>query len=112
MITLGGLIIWCIVEFGCGLLFFGIGAYAKRREKPMWFWSGTDVDPSKITDVKAYNKENARMWQLYSLWYFASGVIYFWSEAIAITLLVLSCTVGIGILIATYNRIEKKYRVK
>ena len=27
----------------------------------MHFWSGTSVDPSKISDVKAYNKENAKM---------------------------------------------------
>lgn len=109
---MAGTIIWCIVEFGCAILFFGIGVYAERREKPMWFWSGTSVDESKITDVKEYNKENARMWKLYSLWYFAAGIVYFWNEVIAITLLVLSCTVGIGILIATFNRIEKKYKVK
>lgn len=98
--------------FGCALLFLGIGIYAQRREKPMWFWAGTTVDESKITDVRAYNKANAIMWATYSLWYFASGAIYFWNEVISIVLLILSCTVGIGILVATYTRIEKKYKVK
>ena len=109
---MAGLIIWCITIFGCAILFFGIGIYAAKREKPMHFWAGTTVDPSRISDVKAYNKENARMWKIYSLWYFASGIVYFFSEWIAIALLIASCTVGIVILVATYNKIEKKYKVK
>ena len=109
---MAGIIIWCITIFGCAILFFSLGIYAERREKPMHFWSGTTVDSNKITDVEAYNKENGRMWKIYSLWYFSSGIIYFWNEIIAIVLLVLSCTVGIGVLIATFNKIEKKYKVK
>ena len=109
---MAGLIIWCITIFGCALLFFGMGVYAEKSEKPMHFWAGTSIDPSKISDVKAYNKENATMWKLYSLWYFASGITYFWSEWIAIAILVASCIVGMAILVFTYNKIEKKYKVK
>ena len=109
---MAGMIIWSIVIFGCAFLFFGIGIYAEKCEKPMWFWSGTSVDPSKISDVKAYNKENAKMWKLYSLWYFASGIIYFWNVGMAIAILVASCTVGMVILVAIYNKIEKKYKIK
>lgn len=105
-------IIWCITVFGCAILFLGIGLYAEKREKPMWFFAGTTVDEKKITDVKAYNKENGMMWKIYSLWFFASGMIYFWNEWISVLLLVLGCTVGIGILVATFTKIEKKYKVK
>ncbi len=109
---MAGAIIWCITVFGCAILFLGIGIYAERREKPMWFYAGTTVDPTKISDVKAYNRENARMWFSYSLWYFASGILYFWKEWVAITLLILACTVGILILVVNFNEIEKKYKVK
>ena len=109
---MAGIIIWCITIFGCAILFYGMGIYAQKSEKPMHFWAGTTVDESKITDVKAYNKANARMWKFYSLWYFASGIIYFWNEVISVIILVLSCTLGMGILVATFNRIEKKYKVK
>ncbi len=109
---MAGTIIWCITVFGCALLFLSIGIYAEKREKPMWFWVGSTVEEATITDVKAYNKENGRMWKLYSLWYWASGVIYFWNEWIAVILLVLSCTLGIGILVGTFNKIEKQYKVK
>ena len=109
---MAGIIIWCITIFGCAILFFGLGVYAEKRESPMHFWAGTTVDASKITDVKAYNKENAKMWKIYSLWYFASGIIYFWNEVISVIILVLSCTLGMGILVATFTKIEKKYKVK
>lgn len=109
---MAGTIIWCITVFGCAFLFFGMGIYAERREKPMWFWSGSTVDENKISDVKAYNKENGRMWKIYSLWYFASGIIYFCNKGISVVFLVLGCTLGIGILIYTFNKIEKKYKVK
>ena len=73
-----GKIIMLSVSLICGLLFFAIGIYARRLDKPMWFWSDSHVDPSRITDLKGYNKENGIMWQTYSLWYFAScGAAFF-----------------------------------
>ena len=109
---MAGTIIWCITVVGCAFLFLGIGIYAEKREKPMWFWAGSTVDEANITDVKAYNKENARMWEHYSMWFFASGVSHFFLPVLSVILLVLSCTLGIGILVATFIRIEKKYKVK
>ena len=109
---MAGAIIGCIVYFGCAILFYGIGIYAQRLQKPMWFFSGTEVDPQTITDVGQYNRENARMWKLYSLWYFAAAVAAIWNTVVAVVLLVLSCTVGMVILVATYHKIHEKYRVK
>ena len=58
---MAGAIIGCIIYFGCAILFFGIGVYAQRCQKPMWFWSGTEVDPATITDVALYNRENVEV---------------------------------------------------
>ena len=109
---MAGKIIMCTVCFGCAFLFFAIGIYAQKRTKPMWFWSGSEVDASNITDVKQYNKENGIMWQLYSLWFFAAGLAEFFNTVAAVIFLVLSCTVGIGLLIGSYNRIYKKYTIQ
>lgn len=109
---MAGIIIWSITVFGCAILFLSIGIYAERREKPMWFYAGTTVDESAISDVKAYNQENGRMWKLYSLWFFASGITYFFLPGLSVLLLMLGCTLGIGILIATFSKIEKKYKIK
>ena len=103
-------IMW-LTCFGCGMLFFGIGAYSKKKKEPMWFWSGSKVDASKITDIKQYNKANGIMWQLYSLWYFAAGVAEIWNTMASAAILVLSCTIGLALLIYSYKRIYKKYSV-
>jgi hypothetical protein len=70
------------------------------------------VDPKTITDIGQYNCENARMWKLYSLWYFAAGVAAIWDAIVAVVFLALGCTVGMVILVATYNKIHEKYKVK
>ena len=103
-------IIWYIIMFACAVLFVGIGIYAGKRKKPMWFWAGSEVDAATITDVSAYNRENARMWQWYSLWYWAAGFAWIWSHTLALIVLMLGCSAGIAILVRTFLKIEKKYK--
>ena len=109
---LAGKIIGWIVSFGCAILFYSIGVYAQKREKPMWFWSGRPVDDAQITDVRQYNRENGVMWKLYSLWYVAAGVAEIWSEMVYLVILVLSVTAGLAILIRSYKKILQKYTVR
>ena len=108
---MAGAIIWYITMFGCGALFYGIGVYAGKLEKPMSFWSGTQVDPKEIWDIPQYNLENSRMWKCYSLWYFDAGMIWHWSELAALVLLLSGCFLGIPLLVFIYSRIYKKYSV-
>ena len=104
----GKIIMW-VVAFGCGILFFGIGVYARRLKKPMWFWSGTEVDPAEITDVERYNRANCTMWQVYSVWFFGAGVAEIWSSLLSFVLIMLGSTLGSIILFIWYNRIFHKY---
>ena len=110
MFDLAGSIIWYITSFGCGILFYVIGIYAQNLENPMWFWSGSEVKPSEITDIPAYNHENAVMWKLYSLWFFGAGLAHIWSSVVALIVMVCSFVVGFPLLIATYSKIYKKYK--
>lgn len=105
-----GWIVWLISVGCCALTFTGIGIYAYRRKEPMWFWSGSTVRREELTDVEAYNHANGIMWILYSISYWISTVIYFWYPSVAVTLLVLACTVGLLVLIFAYQKIYKKYR--
>ena len=104
------IIMW-IVSFGCAILFYSIGDYAQNIKKPMWFWSGSEVDASKITDVGQYNKENGVMWKLYSVWYFAAGVAEIWNSIVSVIILISGCTIGIVFLVRSYNKIFNKYSV-
>ena len=109
---MAGKIIMFIVSFICAILFFGIGLYAKKSIEPMGFWSNAQTDASKITDIQKYNHENGIMWQSYSLFYFCSALSAILSPMISAILLIISCTLGFGLLIVVYNKICKKYMIK
>ena len=106
------LLIMLGTTFGCGILFFAIGVYAFNRKDPMWFWAGSEVDNSSITDVKGYNRENGIMWMVYSFCYFVSGATYVFAPNFSVAVLLIGGTVGIAALIFVYKRIYNKYKVK
>ena len=105
-------IITFVIIFCCGSVFYGIGMYASKIEKPMGFWSGIEVKASEITDIKQYNKENSIMWKVYGLWYYLAAFMGFFYPIFAFILMILSCTLGLVLLIMNYRRIEKKYKRK
>ena len=112
-----GVIIMCFVGFGCGLLFYGIGYSAQISSKPMHFYSGTSVDPKSISDIPAYNRENARMWKIFSVPFWLTGIVALLSifverlAALCGILIGVACTVGIAWLVLTYRKIYNKYRI-
>ena len=106
------MIIWLVIMIPCSLLFTGIGLYAIKREKPMWFWSGSTVSETEITDVKAYNRENGIMWICYSLVMWASTIMGVLNMAVTGLVLLIGSLAGLPILAVTYNRIYKKYKKK
>ena len=110
-----GLIVIVWFVGGCGILFAGIGFWAARNKKPVGFWTGREVKAETVTDIPAYNRENARMWYLYSVPYFLSVVfgildIWFdWADTVTFALIILASTLGLWWLIRTYRKIEKRY---
>jgi len=112
-----GIIIMCFVGFGCGLLFYGIGYSAQISSKPIHFYSGTSVDPKTISDIPAYNRENARMWKIFSAPFWLTGFVALLSifeerlSALCGILIGIACTAGIAWLVLTYKRIYNKYRI-
>ena len=103
-------VIWLVITIPCSLLFTGIGIYAWRRTKPMWFWSGSSVREDEITNVKAYNRENGIMWICYSLVFWVSMLLGFLNITGAGIVLAVGCLGGIPLLAVNYNRIWKKYK--
>lgn len=104
-------IIWFVIMIPCSAIFNGIGIYAWKRKKPMWFWSGSSVKESGIRDIKAYNRANGIMWMIYSIPLWISTFAMCWSALIAGALIVVDCTVGIGLLVVVYNKIYAKNKV-
>ncbi len=94
----------------CGAFFLGFGLFARRYKKPVWFWSGSTVDPASIADIPAYNRANSRMWTVFSLPFWISGLLGFWLPMVSGILLAVSCIGGIPGLILAYHNIFKRYK--
>lgn len=103
-------VIWLVITIPCSLLFTGIGIYAWRRTKPIWFWSGSSVREEEITNVKAYNRENGIMWICYSTVFWISTIMGIRSVSIAGIVLAVGCLGGLPLLVIAYNRIYRKYK--
>lgn len=81
----------------------------------MHFYAGTEVDPRTVRDIPAYNRENARMWKLYSIPYWLAGffgifgLFQNWIAVLCGVCILIACTVGIWWLLREYRRIARKY---
>lgn len=92
------------------IFFTGIGIYAWKRKKPMWFWSGSTVNENEITDVPAYNRANGIMWICYSLIFWIAAVLGIFRVEFAGVLVGVGTVVGAVVLIVVYKKIYSKYR--
>lgn len=110
-----GTIILTAFCFAGGAVFFGVGVYAGRKKGPMNFWAGEQIAPESVTDIPAYNRQNALMWKWYSLSYFLTGLcalLSIWSRGwnyICLGVLVLGCCGGMIAVICRYRNIRRKY---
>ena len=60
------IIIWLVIMIPTSALFTGLGIFAWRRKKPMWFYSGSTVSEKEIADIPGYNRANGIMWLVFS----------------------------------------------
>ena len=104
------IIIWLVIMIPVSLLFTGIGIYAWRRKKPMWFWSGSTVKESEISDLAAYNRANGIMWLGFSLIMWLSTILGALNMKIGGIILIVGCIICIPILPVVYGKIYRKYR--
>ena len=106
-----GIIVMVFCCLMCGGTFLGLGLWAKKSKKPVHFYSGTTVDPKTVSDIPAYNLENAKMWMIYSVPFWVSGVVSFFHVGTAAIIMSTACIPGFLWLIFRYRRICKKYIV-
>ena len=102
-------LLWLVICSVCAALFLGLGINILKQKTPVNFWSGTIVKSEDVTDISAYNKENAIMWSVYSIPYWICGIVGTFSLLVAVIIMLLACSVGVLLLIKNYKRIEKKY---
>lgn len=76
----------------------------------MWFWSVSTVEETKIADIPAYNRANGIMWIVFSIPLWLSAFLGLRHGIIALILIVLSCVIGLPLLMIVYKRIYAKYK--
>ena len=103
-------IIWLIIMIPVSLLFTGIGLYAWRCKKPMWFWSGSTVKESEISDISAYNRANGIMWLVFSLIMWVGTILGAMNMKAGGILLIAGCIIGIPLLPIVYGKIYRKFK--
>lgn len=103
-------LVFLIIMIPLAAFFTGLGIYAMRRKKPMWFWSGSEVKAWQIRDIPAYNRANGWMWIGYSLGLWVSAILGLFNVPAAGILVMVVCVLGIPGLVIAYNRIYKKYK--
>ena len=106
---MGSTIIWLIIMAPVSMILTGIGIYAWKREKPMWFWSGSTVKDDEITDIKAYNKANGIMWIAFSAIFWISTIFGVLNMKGAGLILIIGSVAGGLALPIVYNRIYSRY---
>ena len=104
-------LVFLIIMIPCAAAFTGLGVFAMRRKKPMWFWSGSEVKPYEIRDIPAYNRANGWMWIGYALGFWAAAALSLLNVPAAGILTAVWCLGGIPVLVLVYNRIYRKYKV-
>jgi len=67
-----GSFFWC-----CALIFASIGLYSYLLKTPVSIWYRYDIDPEKLTDVKAYNLFAGIVWFSYAFLFIIDGFIGF-----------------------------------
>jgi len=63
---MGALIIWLVIMVPVSALLTGLGIFAWKRQKPMWFWSGQTVEEDEIADYK--NERKKDYWEARNKW--------------------------------------------
>lgn len=101
---------WLLIMLPVSLLFTGLGVYARKRKKPMWFWSGSTVEESEITDIPAYNKANGNMWLAFSAIFWVSAILGGFNIKAGGIILIAGCVIAVPVLPIVYGKISRKYR--
>lgn len=103
--------------WGSAALFLVLGIRAEKCKKPVNFWAGKEVDAHRVSDVTAYNHENAVMWKVYSIPFWLSGLLFTLGSLgnvfmiAGLIVLFSACFPGLFFLIRKYKQIEKDYIV-
>lgn len=85
-----------------GIIFSGLAYYASRKKDAMWLWPGTKINAERLKDVGRFNRSVALTWGVYSLLYWISAVVAFFSPHISDLIITWAATLGLLLLCVAF----------
>ena len=104
-----GRIISLVLFWGIATAFILNIRYFSKRNKPIPFWNGTTIDMKSISDISTFNKAVSKVYVIYALFFFFSGILIFFLSAVFFITIIVS-TIGIIALSIIYNRMVDTYK--
>ena len=90
---------------------YGLAAFIlSRLRKPFPFFTGVSIPADMITDVKAYNRANGKMWAIYSAIHVVAGFLALLNVTLGFVLCGLLILPGLVIMFQFHKRILNKYK--
>ncbi len=108
-------IVMGIVGLLSGGFFTVCGVRALLAKKPVSFWAGTKIEPSRVKDIARYNREVGKMWLIYSVCYWLAGIAGVLNDLtnamsyIFLLLLIINTSGGMIWMLNRYQKIAAKY---
>lgn len=106
---------WVVGEFVAVILvvtFGGITIWCFTSKSPVNFWSGDEVKPEEILDVKKWNKTLGTMWAIFTLPQLIAAILMPINSTAADVFLLADIVIGLPAMIIVYIAFEKKNRKK
>ena len=104
-----GRIITCVCILFTAAAFWAIAKFGKDGKDPISFWSGDNSLKGKVTDVPAYNREMAALYNRYGWAYAVAAAGSLVWLYLGLGILALDMTVGIFLVYRAYKKILSKY---
>ena len=93
----------------CAFPFYIIAVYNKDSKEPINFWSGDTTLKSKVKNVVEYNKKMALLYKRCAIVFLISGIAFFVSPFLGVTMICFDCTLGIYLVYRSYKSILDMY---
>ena len=81
-----------------------------RMRRPFPFLTGVIIPAEMITDVRAYNRANGKMWAIFSVIHVVVGVLALFSSALGFVLLGLLFVPGLIVMFHFHKRIFNRFK--
>lgn len=103
-------IIGFVIQLVVTLIFGGVAVWCFKSKNPVHFWSGSEVKPYEIEDIKKYNRANGIMWIVFTIPQAVAAIATIWAGGIGGIICAAGIIIGFPFLIVAYTKILKKYK--